>query len=76
MASLSLIILRRIRQKATNGPFAWARYKWTGLFPEERVMKTGDDVCEDDNDDDDDDERQVVHVDLLPGKKGVAAEWS
>ena len=74
MASLSLIILRRIRQKATNGPFAWARYKWTGLFPEERVMKTGDGDCEDD--DEDDDERQVVHVDLLPGKKGVAAEWS
>ena len=73
MASLSLIILRRIRQKATNGPFAWARYKWTGLFPEERVMKTGDG---EDDDDDDDDERQVVHVDLLPGKKGVAAEWS
>ena len=76
MASLSLIILRRIRQKATNGPFAWARYKWTGLFPEERVMKTGDGDCDDDDDDDDDDERQVVHVDLLPGKKGVAAEWS
>ena len=76
MASLSLIILRRIRQKATNGPFAWARYKWTGLFPEERVMKTVDDDCEDDDDNDDDDERQVVHVDLLPGKKGVAAEWS
>ena len=76
MASLSLIILRRIRQKATNGPFAWARYKWTGLFPEERVMKTGDGDYEDDDDDDDDDERQVVHVDLLPGKKGVAAEWS
>ena len=69
MGFLSLIILRRIRQKATNGPFAWARYKWTGLFPEERVMKT-------DDDNDDDDERQVVHVDLLPGKKGVAAEWS
>ena len=76
MGSLSLIILRRIRQKATNGPFAWARYKWTGLFPEERVMKTGDGDCDDDDDDDDDDERQVVHVDLLPGKKGVAAEWS
>ena len=44
-------------------------------------MKTGDGDCEDDDDDDgddddDDDERQVVHVDLLPGKKGVAAEWS
>ena len=40
------------------------------------MMKTVDDDCEDDVDDDDDDERQVVHVDLLPGKKGVAAEWS
>ena len=44
-------------------------------------MRIGDGDCEDDDDeddddDDDDDERQVVHVDLLPGKKGVAAEWS